>query len=156
MLLRAAGASFAEIEEKTGVAAATVRRWMKGPGAQEELMAASARLEQARQDKAAEFAQRSWEIIEQALGLVESRVRRAREQEEGIFAIVRRALEEEELPARQRQALISKLEALELQNTRDVAALIGALYDKRALCLGQPAGGGEITVRLGQAEEWAR
>lgn len=93
------------------------------------------------------FAQKTTEIIEKGLLLLNKRLSRAIEHEEDLDEFIDEIwdIDEDEMSFKEKDKLVNKIKTLQLQNIKDITTAIGTLYDKRALSRG------EMTQNLGFA-----
>jgi hypothetical protein len=93
------------------------------------------------------FAQKTTEIIDKSLILLNRRIDRAIEHEEDLDAFIEEIwdMDEDEMSFKEKDKLVNKIKTLQLQNIKDLTTAIGTLYDKRALSRG------EMTQNLGFA-----
>lgn len=85
------------------------------------------------------FAQKTTEIIEKGLLLLNKRLNRAIEHEEDLDDLIDEIwdIDEDEMSYKEKDKLVNKVKALQLQNIKDITTAIGTLYDKRALSRGE-------------------
>lgn len=85
------------------------------------------------------FAQKTTEIIEKGLLLLNKRLNRAIEHEEDLDELIDEIwdMDEEEMSYKEKDKLVNKVKTLQLQNIKDITTAIGILYDKRALSRGE-------------------
>jgi hypothetical protein len=103
--------------------------------------------EQLRTQTEQAFAQKTTEIIEKGLILLNKRLNRAIEHEEDLDDLIDEIydIDEDEMSYKDKEKLTNKIKTLQLQNIKDITTAIGTLYDKRALSRG------EMTQNLGFA-----
>lgn len=85
------------------------------------------------------FAQKTTEIIEKGLLLLNKRLSRAIEHEEDLDELIDEIwdIDEDEMSYKEKDKLVNKVKTLQLQNIKDITTAIGTLYDKRALSRGE-------------------
>ena len=85
------------------------------------------------------FAQKTTEIIEKGLLLLNKRLNRAIEHEEDLDDLIDEIwdMDEDEMSYKDKDKLINKIKTLQLQNIKDITTAIGTIYDKRALSRGE-------------------
>ena len=85
------------------------------------------------------FAQKTTEIIEKGLLLLNKRLNRAIEHEEDLDDLIDEIwdMDEDEMSYKDKDKLVNKIKTLQLQNIKDITTAIGTLYDKRALSRGE-------------------
>ena len=85
------------------------------------------------------FAQKTTEIIDKSLLLLNRRIDRAIEHEEDLDAFIDEIwdVDEDEMSFKEKDKLVNKIKTLQLQNIKDLTTAIGTLYDKRALSRGE-------------------
>lgn len=81
------------------------------------------------------FSKDSWDNISKAQKIINRRLNRALKQEGAIDEIVDIVLsaDGEELSEEQKKSILQKLRKIRLDDVRDIAVVIGTLYDKQAL-----------------------
>lgn len=103
-----------------------------------------------RQKKREEFIHKSWELIDDATDLIRRRLERAVNSEDIIDEIVNEIceLDYKELTDKQRKALYNKISAIKVDNVKELAVVLGTLYDKQALASKDPTAivGGTVTI----------
>lgn len=84
------------------------------------------------------FAQKTTEIIEKGLLLLNKRLDKAISHEEDLELLIDEifATDREELSQEEKNRLVNRVKALQIQNIKDITTAIGTLYDKRALSRG--------------------
>lgn len=99
-----------------------------------------------RNEKMSEFSNRASEIIQKGLTLLNKRLDRAITSEEDLDLLIDEifATDKEELSQDEKNRLINKIKALQLQDIKAITTAIGTLYDKKALADGKPTGRTEI------------
>lgn len=85
------------------------------------------------------FAQKTTEIIEKGLILLNKRLNRAIEHEEDLDDLIDEVwdMDDDEMSFKEKDKLVTKIKTLQLQNIKDITTAIGTLYDKRALSKGE-------------------
>ena len=85
------------------------------------------------------FAQKTTEIIEKGLIILNKRLNRAIEHEEDLDELIDEIwdIDDDEMPYKEKDKLVNKVKTLQLQNIKDITTAIGTLYDKRALSRGE-------------------
>lgn len=93
-----------------------------------------------RHEKMAEFSNRASEIIQKGLTLLNKRFDRAIASEEDLDILIDEiyATDKEELSQDEKNRLVNKIRALQLQDIKAITTAIGTLYDKKALTDGNP------------------
>ena len=88
-----------------------------------------------RNNKKAEFVENAWSLIEKCETLIERRLSRAIEREEAIDSFVEEIaqIDREELNETQRKILCTKLGSIKIESVKEIAVILGTLYDKQAL-----------------------
>ncbi|MBP3359930.1 MAG: hypothetical protein J6N52_03680 [Clostridia bacterium] len=103
-----------------------------------------------RNEKMDEFSVRASEIIQKGLTLLNKRFDRAIASEEDLDLLIDEifATDKEELTQDEKNRLVNKIRALQLQDIRAITTAIGTLYDKKALADGKPTENTKITFDL--------
>ena len=109
--------------------------------------------EQLRTQKKIDFIEKSSDIIDKALFLLEKRITTAIEKEEELEMLLDEVSVDSEMSAQQKQSLFSKIKSLELQKLGEITTAIGTLYDKRALAKGENTDSTKITIELPEGFE---
>lgn len=102
------------------------------------------KFESVREEKKKEFIESAWNVVQKAITLANRRFDKALEKEAEFDAIIEEINSDEDMTQKQKQALISKLGAVEMANIKDIAIALGTIYDKQALASGEPT---QITER---------
>ena len=97
------------------------------------------RFEELRTQTEKAFAQKTTEIIEKGLLLLNKRFSRAIEHEEDLDEFIDEIwdIDEDEMSFKEKDKLVNKIKMLQLQNIKDITTAIGTVYDKRALSRGE-------------------
>lgn len=100
--------------------------------------------------KKKDFAQKASDIIDKGLALLERRLDTALEHENELNELIEgiSLTPKEEISQKEKQALITKIKALQLQKLGDITTAIGTLYDKRALAKGESTENTTISIKL--------
>lgn len=88
-----------------------------------------------RNQKKEEFVNSAWNLIKKAQILLERRLDRALNYEDELDEIVESIISasDEELKYQQKQALLVKMRSIKVEDIREIATVLGTLYDKQAL-----------------------
>ncbi len=88
-----------------------------------------------RKKKKEEFVESAWTLIGKCETLIERRLSRAIESEYEIDMLLDEIiqLDHKDLTETQRKALYSKISAIKIENVKELAVVLGTLYDKQAL-----------------------
>ena len=88
-----------------------------------------------RKKKKEEFIEDSWNLIGKVETLLERRLNRAIGSEDVIDTLLEEilALDHKELTDQQRKSLYTRISALKIENVKELAVVLGTLYDKQAL-----------------------
>lgn len=99
----------------------------------------AAEFEELRTQTEKAFAQKTTEIIEKGLLLLNKRLNRAIEHEEDLDELIDEIwdIDDDEMSYKDKDKLVNKIKTLQLQNIKDITTAIGTLYDKRALSKGE-------------------
>ena len=87
-----------------------------------------------------EFSQKASEIIQKGLQLLNKRFDRAISFEDDLDILIDEIFDtdKEELSQDEKNRLVNKIRALQLQDIKAITTAIGTLFDKKALSDGQP------------------
>lgn len=101
-------------------------------------------------EKKLDFANKASKIIDKGMTLLDRRFNRAIEQEESLDILIEEifASSKEELSQDEKNRLVSKLRALQLQDVKAITTAVGTLYDKRALAKGKITDNIKVSVEL--------
>lgn len=93
-----------------------------------------------RNEKKNEFADKATKIIDNAMLLLDRRFSRAIEQEENLDVLIDEiySTPKEKLSQDEKNRLVQKVRALQLQDVKAITTAVGTLFDKRALAEGKP------------------
>lgn len=99
-----------------------------------------------RNEKMAEFSKQASEIIQKGLILLNKRFDRAIASESDLDILIDEifATNKQELSQDEKNRLVNKIRALQLQDIKAITTAIGTLFDKKALADGQPTERAEI------------
>lgn len=99
-----------------------------------------------RNEKMSEFSNQASEIIQKGLALLNKRLDRAIASEEDLDILIDEiyATPKEKLSQDEKNRLVVKIRALQLQDIRAITTAIGTLFDKKALADGKPTERTEI------------
>ena len=111
-------------------------------------------LVKAREKSKKEFVKKSWDLITKSQSLIERRLDRAIEEEDEIDQILDEimCLDHKELTDNERKALAKRVAALKVENIKDLAVVLGTIYDKQALANKEPTS--IIDGKVKKFEEW--
>ncbi len=117
------------VAKELGLPYSTVKTWEK------ECMKTTSgeNLEELRNEKKRAFVASAWELIEKTEAILARRVERAANSEAVLDEIVSEIVEEGELTPDKKKAILTKLSLVRLENVKELAVLLGTLYDKQAL-----------------------
>ena len=91
-----------------------------------------------RKAKKEEFVTNAWNVIGKAKTLIERRLDRAIEQEDAIDRALSEVLSCSTMTEAQRKALVNKFANIKVESMRELAIVLGTLYDKQALASKEP------------------
>ncbi|MBQ8178300.1 MAG: helix-turn-helix domain-containing protein [Clostridia bacterium] len=111
-------------------------------------------LVKARELSKKEFVEKAWSLINKSQTLIERRLDRAIESEDEIDQILYEVmnLDHKELTDNERKALAKRIMALKVENIKDLAVVLGTIYDKQALANKEPTT--IIDGKVKKFEEW--
>ncbi len=103
-----------------------------------------------RDEKMSEFSNRASEIIQKGLTLLNKRFDRAIASEEDLDILIDEifATDKEELSQDEKNRLVAKIRALQLQDIKAITTAIGTLFDKKALCNGDATENVSVEIKL--------
>lgn len=111
-----------------------------------------------RNEKMDEFSKNAAQIIQKGLTLLNRRFDRALNSEADLDILIDEifAADKTELTQNEKDKLIGKIRALQLQDIRAVTTAIGTLFDKRALANGESTQNTSVVIKLPEgAKEYA-
>ena len=164
----ATGMANREIARQLDMPESTIRKWIRfyrdacAARCAEDAECAAVRtertpvdLDQLRTEKKVEFIENAWTLIGKSVRLADARVTRALEHEDALDEMIGE-VEASGLAEPEKRALIAKLGELQIQHVRELATLIGVMYDKAALAMGDPTsniGGDAFRVQIEVLDE---
>lgn len=86
-----------------------------------------------RKKKKEEFVENAWRLIGKVQSVLERRIDRAIESEDTIDSVVDGIKTDKEKSSGQKSALLSKLGEIKVESVKELAIVLGTLYDKQAL-----------------------
>lgn len=105
-----------------------------------------------RKKKKEEFVEDSWRLVSKTATLIERRLDRAIGSEDVIDELLDEilSLDHKELTDAQRKSLYAKISAIKIENVRELAVVLGTLYDKQALANKEPTTivDGDVVVKF--------
>ena len=132
--LLAVNNSVSYVAKELGLPRSTVKSWKEGydKKAEEGGEPTIAILRQKNKEK---FVENAWNLIGKVETLLERRLNRAVESEDVIDTLLYEilALDNKELTDSQRKALYTRISAIKIENVKELAVILGTLYDKQAL-----------------------
>ena len=131
-----------EVSRRLNVPLSTIHKWLKRKTPDE--------LDSLREEKKRDFVEKSSEIIDKSLMLLERRIDRAIEYEAELDEIIDelKNSDNNEISPQTKTELIKTLNKLKVQDIKSLTVAIGTLYDKRALARGESTENSTITVSL--------
>ena len=111
-----------------------------------------------RKQKEADFSANATRIINKGTRLLERRLTRALDQEDELDLLIDHIddLDDKEMPYKKKQALINKIQGLQLQKISELSTMLGTMYDKRALADGSSTGNIKVEICMPDgADEYA-
>lgn len=119
------------VAKELGLPYSTVKTWEKGfakpaPTSEKDL-------EELRNEKKRAFVLHAWELIEKTETILARRIERATNSEAVLDEIVKEINADGELTPDKKKTIISKLSLVRLENVKELAVVLGTLYDKQAL-----------------------
>ena len=147
--LLACNNSVADVARALNLPYTTVQTWQGKYLAQSEKLAQQEEngapnneqdLVKLRQQKKEEFINDAWSLVSKTKTLIERRLDRAIESEDVIDQLLDEILQldKEDLSDQQRRSLHTKIAAIKIENVRELAVVLGTLYDKQALANKEP------------------
>lgn len=100
-----------------------------------------------REKRKEKFVNDAWNLIDMSRRIIERRLVRALEGEDILDELCNEILED--VTPEKKKAIRDKFTALKLENIKDVAVVLGTIYDKQALANKEPTSivDGEVTVK---------
>ncbi len=143
------------VAEKLGLPRTTVKSWKeaydkKAKERGEETIA------ELRQKKKEEFVEDAWGLIGKIQTLLERRLNRAIESENVIDELLNEILQLDykDLTTPQRQALYKKISTIKVESVKELATVLGTLYDKQALANNEATQRVEGTLEFKKFEDY--
>lgn len=142
--------SVSYVARELGLPRSTVKSWKEAFDKEAEDSGEDT-IAKLRQKKKEDFIKGAWGLIDLAQGVLEKRLKRARDNEESLDELVDEInkLDYKTLTSQQRQALYMKLSKIKVDDVKSLATVLGTLYDKQALANKEATAivEGNITVR---------
>lgn len=142
--------SVSYVARELGLPRSTVKSWKEAFDKEAEDSGEDT-IAKLRQKKKEDFIKGAWGLIDLAQGVLEKRLKRARDNEESLDELVDEInkLDYKTLTSQQRQALYMKLAKIKVDDVKSLATVLGTLYDKQALANKEATTivEGNITVR---------
>lgn len=142
--------SVSYVARELGLPRSTVKSWKEAFDKEAENSGEDT-IAKLRQKKKEDFIKGAWGLIDLAQGVLEKRLKRARDNEEALDDLVDEItkLDYKTLTSQQRQALYMKLSKIKVDDVKSLATVLGTLYDKQALANKEATAivEGNITVR---------
>lgn len=122
--------SVSEVAKELNLPYSTVKTWKKSFESNDENDFA-----ELRQKNKRAFVTDAWAMISQIKKILERRINRALENEDEIDSLVDEVLRlsNENMNDTQRKAFLRRINAIKLDDVRELSILLGTLYDKQAL-----------------------
>ncbi len=126
--------NMAEVARKFNVSRSTIIYWRRQYDKEAEAKG-ELNIEQLRAQNKKEFTARAWKNIGQVQSILERRLGRALDDEDVLDQIVEEVenLKREDLTDEQRISFYKRINAIKVENVRELAILLGTLFDKQAL-----------------------
>ena len=126
--------SVSYVARELGLPRSTVKSWKEAFDKEAE-KSGEDNIAKLRQKKKEDFIKEAWGLIDLAQGVLEKRLKRARDNEESLDELVDEIskLDYKTLTSQQRQALYMKLAKIKVDDVKSLATVLGTLYDKQAL-----------------------
>lgn len=148
--LLAVNNSVSYVARELGLPRSTVKSWKEAYDKEAEKKGEDT-IAKLRQKKKEDFVNDAWSLIGKIKTLLERRLDRAIGSEDEIDALVEEItqLDHKQLTDSQRKALYMRISAIKIESVKELAVVLGTLYDKQALANKEATAivGGEITVK---------
>ena len=143
MMSYAVTGSYAQTSKDAGVPESTVRKIVSDNANKPEFVELCAK-------KKTEFAETASALIDKGLQLLYRRFTRALDHEYDLDILIDEifATGKEELTQDEKNRLVTKIRALQLQDVKSITTAIGTLYDKRALAKGESTVNNTVSIKL--------
>lgn len=132
--LLAVNNSLSYVAEQLGLPRSTVKSWKESYDKKAEESGEDT-IAKLRQKKKEEFVEDAWGLIGKIRTLLERRLDRAIGSEDVLDELVKEIteLDNKQLTDAQRKALYSKMHSIKVESVKELAIVLGTLYDKQAL-----------------------
>lgn len=132
--LLAVNNSVSLVAKELGLPRSTVKTWKEIYDKEAE-EGGEPTIAELRQENKKRFVDDAWRLINKTKTLLERRLDRALTNEDELDELLDEIckLDNKELSNEQRKALYSKIKTLKLEQTKELAVVLGTLYDKQAL-----------------------
>ena len=149
--LLAVNNSVSYVAKELGLPRTTVKTW-KEIYDKEAVERGDPTIADLRQENKKRFVEDAWRLIDKTKTLLERRLDRALENEDELDELLEEIckLGNKELPNEQRKAIYQKIKSLKLEQTKELAVVLGTLYDKQALANKEPTSivDGDMAVKF--------
>lgn len=144
-LMYATSGNINEVSRELDVPYATIAGWLKAKEKD-----APDEFDKLRDEKKRDFIEKSSDIIDKGLDLLDRRIDRALNQETELDMLIDEIFctDKDELSPKEKESLIRKVRALQLQDVKSITTAIGTLYDKRALAKGESTAKTTVEIKL--------
>lgn len=122
----------ADVAEQLGVPRTTVKSWKEAYD-REAVENGEKTIAEIRQKNKERFVDDAWRLIGKVQSVLERRIDRAIESEDTIDSVVDGIKTDKEKSSGQKSALLSKLGEIKVESVKELAIVLGTLYDKQAL-----------------------
>lgn len=148
--LLAVNNSVSLVAKELGLPRSTVKSWKEDYDKKAEI-SGEPTIANLRQENKKRFVADAWRLIDKTKTLLERRLDRALTNEDELDELLDEIckLDNKELSNEQRKAMYQKVKSLKLEQTKELAVVLGTLYDKQALANKEATAiiEGDITVK---------
>lgn len=148
--LLAVNNSVSLVAKELGLPRSTVKSWKEDYDKKAEI-SGEPTIANLRQENKKRFVEDAWRLIDKTKTLLERRLDRALTNEDELDELLDEIckLDNKELSNEQRKAMYQKIKSLKLEQTKELAVVLGTLYDKQALANKEATAiiEGDITVK---------
>lgn len=128
--LLASGKSVRDVSAELDIPYPTVGTWLR-------LWRADPNFIQLQQNKKQSFAEKAAKICDRGTDILLRRLDRAMEDEDAMDEIVDQIMNDDDIPYPQKKAMIGKLQNMFAADIKAIGTIVGTMYDKMRLAMGQ-------------------
>lgn len=129
LAMLATNMSMTKVAEELKIPLTTLSTWKKEAEKDQEFV-------ELRKKNKEQFVKEAWGAITDSVLLLSRRIKRALENEEELDELKEELIANADTPEQKKQ-IVNKFSALKFEDVSKLSSVIGVLYDKQALCVGE-------------------